>query len=132
VKSFCRRGLAALLPFFLLTLAACQRPEETPQPADLLPKERMASLLADLQQLEAQVENSHLAPDSARALYLAEQKNLFWKTKVTDSTLQRSYRYYAAHGKDLPELYQAVVDTLKGRQQKLEPLPVGPLPTPHH
>ena len=131
MKSFCRRGLAPLLSALLLTLAACQRPEEAPQPADLLPKERMVPLLADLQQLEAQVENSQLAPDSARALFVAQQKKLLSRRKATDSTLQHSYRYYGSHGKDLPEIYQAVIDTLKERQKKYEPLPVG-LPVPVH
>lgn len=131
MKSICRRGLAPLLPALLLALAACQRPEEAPRPADLLPKERMVPLLADLQQLEAQVENSRLAPDSARALFLAEQKNLYWKRQVTNSVLQHSYRYYGAHGKDMPEIYQAVIDTLKTRQQKFAPLPVGPPAVPH-
>lgn len=123
--------MAQLLPVLLLALAACQRPEEVPAPPDLLPKERMVPLLADLQQLEAQVENSRLAPDSARALFVAQQKDLFWKRQVTDTALQHSYRYYGSHGKDLPELYQAVIDTLKARQQKLAPLPVGPPPVPH-
>ena len=44
---------------------------------------------------------------------------------------ERSYRYYGSHGKDLPEIYQAVIDTLKERQKKYEPLPVGP-PVPVH
>ncbi|MET4075574.1 DUF4296 domain-containing protein [Hymenobacter sp. UYCo722] len=131
MKSFCRRGLAPLLPALLLTLAACQRPEEAPRPADLLSKERMAALLADLQQLEAQIENSRLAPDTARALFLAEQKSMLWRRQVTDSALHHSYRYYGAHSKDLPELYQAVVDTLKERQKKFPPLPVGPPAVPH-
>jgi len=132
VKLFCRRGLAPLLPALLLTLTACQRPEEAPQPADLLPKERMVPLLADLQQLETQVENSRLAPDSARALFLAQQKKLLSRRKTTDSTLQHSYRYYGSHGKDLPEIYQAVIDTLKERQKKFPPLPVGPSAPQHH
>lgn len=123
-------GLSPLLPALLLGLPACERPEEIPKPADLLPKERMISLMADIHQLEAQVENSRLAPDSARALYLAEQKNLLWKWDVTDSAVQRSYRYYGAHGKDMPDLYQAVIDTLKVRQLKFGPLPGGPLPAP--
>ncbi|GAA4034144.1 hypothetical protein GCM10022409_18090 [Hymenobacter glaciei] len=131
MKSFCRRGLAPLLPSLLVALAACQRPEEVPRPADLLPKERMVAVLADLQQLEAQVENSRLQPDSARSLFLAEQKKSFWQRQVTDSTLQRSYRYYGSHGKDLTEIYQAVIDTLKARQKKFDPLPVGP-PAPQH
>ena len=131
MKLFCRCGLSPLLSALLLTLAACQRPEETPRPADLLPKERLISLLADVHQLEAQVENSRLSTDSARALFLAEQKKLLWQRKATDSSLQHSYRYYGSHGKDLPEIYQAVIDTLKERQKKFAPLPVGPPPVPH-
>ena len=79
----------------------------------------MVPLLADLHLLEARVENSRLANDSARALFLAEQKTLFWKYEVTDSTFQRSCRYYGIHGKDLDEIYGAVIDTLKARQYKL-------------
>lgn len=128
MKSFCRPAL--LLPALLLTLAGCQRPEEALPPPDLLPKERLVAVLADLQQLEAQVESSRLAPDSARALFLAEQRAMHWRRQTTDSTLQRSYRYYGAHGKDLPEIYQAVIDTLKQRQKKYAPLPVGPAAVP--
>ena len=131
MKTICRRCLASLLPTLLLVLPACQRPEEAVRPADLLPRERMVPLLADLQLLEAQVENSRLAPDSARALFLALQKTLFWKWQVTDSALQHSYRYYGAHGKDLPEMYQAVIDTLKERQKKFDPLPAGVPAVPH-
>ena len=131
MKSFCPRGLAPLLPALLLALAACQRPEEAPKPADLLPRDRMISLLADLHQLEAQVENSRLQPDSARALFVATQKNMLRQRQVSDSTLQRSYRYYGSHGKDLPEIYQAVIDTLKARQHKFDPRPAGPPPVPH-
>lgn len=100
----------------------------------------MISLLADLHVLEARVENSRLMPDSARALFLAQQKNLLWQREVSDSTFQRSYRYYGIHGKDLNEIYQSVIDTLSNRAKKLEPadapaaspapaLPPAPAPT---
>ena len=121
MKTFRRRCRALVLAPLLLALPACQRPEEPPQPADLVPREQMAQLLADLHQLEAQVENSRLSPDSARALYLAQQKNLLWKREITDSVFQRSYRYYGIHGKDLNEIYTAVIDTLTQREARLNP-----------
>jgi hypothetical protein len=141
VKLFRRRCLGWALPSLLLLAApACQRPEEAPKPADLIPREQMISLLADLHVLEARVENSRLMPDSARALFLAQQKNLLWQREVSDSTFQRSYRYYGIHGKDLNEIYQSVIDTLSNRAKKLEPadapaaspapaLPPAPAPT---
>ena len=115
----CYRVLV-LAPLFL-ALPACQRPEEPPQPADLMPREHMAQMLADLHQLEAQVESSRLSPDSARALFLAQQKSLLWKHEVTDSAFQRSYRYYGIHGKDLNEIYTGVIDTLGKREARLTP-----------
>ncbi|WP_426060142.1 DUF4296 domain-containing protein [Hymenobacter sp. B1770] len=120
MKSFLRHCLGLMLTPLLLALPACQRPEEAPQPADLIPREKMIRLLADLHVLEARVESSQLQPDSARALFLAEHKNLLWRTQVTDSAFQRSYRYYGIHGKDLDEIYKAVIDTLGLREQKLD------------
>ena len=125
MKSFHRRCLGLLLPACLLVLAACQRPEEPPQPAGLLPKEKMITLLTELHVLEARVENSHLQADSARALYLSQQKILMRKQQVTDSAFQRSYRYYGIHGKDLDNIYKIVIDTLKKRETRLEPSTTG-------
>ena len=107
-------------------MPACQRPEEPPRPADLVPREKMISLLADLHVLEARVEGSRLQVDSARALYLSQQKALLGKSQVTDSAFQRSYRYYGIHGKDLDEIYKAVIDTLNQREKKLNPEAAAP------
>ncbi|MBD2769995.1 DUF4296 domain-containing protein [Hymenobacter sp. BT664] len=120
MKSFHRRYLGLLLAPLLLVVPACERPEEPPQPEELLPKEKMIPILADLQVLEARVENSHLRPDSAQALFQAQQKSLFWQQSITDSAFHRSYRYYGMHGKDLEEIYQVVIDTLNQRAAKLE------------
>ena len=128
MKSFHRCCLSLLLAPLLLALPACQRPEEPLRPADLLPKEQLIPLIADLHLLEARVEGSRLSPDSSRALYLSEQKNLLSKRGVTDSAFQRSYRYYGIHGKDLDDIYGAVIDTLTRREAKFKP-PVAPV---HH
>lgn len=105
------------MPLLLVGLAACQRPEEPARPATLLPKDQMVGLLVGLHLLEARVDASRLSPDSARALFLAQQRDLFWRAQTTDSVFQRSYRYYSVHGKDLDELYQTVIDSL-GRQER--------------
>ena len=125
----CRcRGL--LLAPLLLAVSACQRPDDPPQPADLLPKERMIPLLADLHVLESQVENSRLSPDSARALYREQQRGLLWNREVTDSAFQRSYRFYGVHGKDLNDIYTAVIDTLAAREKKLALVQAKATPPP--
>lgn len=88
-------------------------------PAGLLPQPQLVSLLADLQVLESRVEASRLSPDSARALFLSQKQEVLWRRQVSDSTFQRSYRYYAVHGKDLEQVYQAVIDTLGEREKRL-------------
>lgn len=133
MKSF-RRRLGPLLASLLLAGPACQTPETAPQPADLLPKEKMITLLADLHVLEAQVESSRLPADSGRALYQARHKDLLWRRNVSDSAFQRSYRYYGIHGKDLFDIYGAVIDTLQRRAARLAPAipvpPASPAPAP--
>ena len=84
-----------------------------------MPRPQLVSLLADLHTLEARVEAAGLTPDSARALYLQQQKAILWRREVSDSLFQQSYRYYASHGKDLDEIYSVVIDTLAMRQVQL-------------
>lgn len=110
-----------MLAVLLLALPACQTPEDAPRPAELVPKEKIVPLLADIHELEARIESSRLAPDSARALFLAQQKNLLWKREISDSAFYRSYRYYSIHGKDLHDIYGGVIDTLTARQHRLDP-----------
>ena len=119
MKSFRRCCLGLLLPSLLLALPACQRPEAVPVPADLLPKDKVTALLIGLHLLEARVENTRLTPDSARALFLGQQKNLLWQASVSDSAFVRSYRYYSVHGKDLDDIYGVVLDSLGQREYRL-------------
>ena len=114
-----KRPLRLAAALLALTFSACQRPENLPPPADLLPREKIVGLLAELHLLEARVENTRLSPDSARALFLAQQRNLLWQASVSDSTFLRSYRYYSIHGKDLDDIYQAVLDTLGRREFRM-------------
>lgn len=112
-----------------LLAAGCGRPEQVPTPANLLPKEKMTSLLVQLHLLESRIESSRLPPDSARALFLSQERGLMWRNGVsrTDSLFERSYRYYAAHAKDLDEIYAGVIDSLALREKKM-----GATPTQRH
>ena len=100
-------------------LFSCQRSDDVPPPQPLMPRQQLVSVLADLHLLEARLENSRLSPDSARALFLQQQKSIFWRREITDSLFQQSYRYYASHDKDLDDIYGNVLDTLAMRQAKL-------------
>ncbi|WP_345073596.1 DUF4296 domain-containing protein [Hymenobacter fastidiosus] len=120
------RLLPPLLLLLTLLLAQCQRPEEAQPPQPLLPKEKLAGLLAEMHLTESRVEATALPPDSARALYIQLHKNILWRHDVTDSLFVRSYRYYSIHDKDLDEIYAAVIDSLAIRQQRLSNPPGAP------
>jgi hypothetical protein len=120
VKNLLFRAYSLTLSVLLAgMLFSCQHSDDVPPPQPLMPREQLVSVLADLHLLEAQVENTRLSPDSARALYMQQQKAIFWRHEVTDSLFHQSYRYYAIHGKDLDEIYGVLLDTLTVRQDKL-------------
>ena len=110
-----------MLALGLLLVAGCARPEQVPTPPNLLPKEKMMSLLVQLHLLEARLETSRISGDSARALFLSQQHDLMWRNGVSepDSVFERSYRYYASHNKDLDEIYAGVIDSLTLREKKM-------------
>jgi hypothetical protein len=117
-----------LLGAGLLLATSCDRPELVPPPSNLLPKEELASILIRFHVLEERIGSSRLAPDSARALFQAQHREILahYKLAETDSAFERSYRYYAMHGKDLDEVYVAVIDSLAARAKKMggNPIPV--------
>lgn len=113
----------------LLLATSCARPEEAPRPANLVPKDQMVGLLVRLHLLEARIEAGRLSSDSARSLFLSQQRDLLWQRHISeqDSSFERSYRYYAVHGKDLDEIYAAVIDSLNAVEKRF-----GAPQTPAH
>jgi hypothetical protein len=118
-----------LLGAGLLLAPSCGRPELVPPPPKLLSKEELTSLLIRFHVLEARVESSRLAPDSARALFQKQRRQILahYNLMEADSSFEHSYHYYAVHGKDLDEVYAAIIDSLAAREKKM-----GGNPTPLH
>lgn len=113
MKNLLRTALLALTP---LLLTQCDRPEEAPPPAKLLPRDQLVSLLVDLHVLEARVEASRLPTDSAHVLYRQQVKDVYWRHDTDEETFKQSINYYASHGKDLENIYTIVVDSIAMRQ----------------
>ncbi|QKG55968.1 DUF4296 domain-containing protein [Hymenobacter sp. BRD128] len=113
----------------VLAAASCARPEQVLPPPNLLSKEEITSLLIQFHLLESRIESSRLAADSARALFQTMHDDVLWRhgLKAADSSFERSYRYYAMHGKDLDGIYATVIDSLSAREKKM-----GATPLPRH
>ncbi len=129
---FAARTGQVFIGLLLALLTSCGMPEEVEPPAQLLSKNELVSLLVQLHLLEARVESSRLAPDSARALFQQQKSEMLRKNNVSekDSVLQRSYRFYAVNRKDMDEIYKVVIDSLERRAAKLnktaQPTPQRP------
>ncbi|MGI4872378.1 MAG: DUF4296 domain-containing protein [Janthinobacterium lividum] len=108
------------LPLSLLA-TACDRPEAPVPPPNLLSKQQVTSMLIAVHLLESRIESSRYAVDSARALFLSQERELLQKHHIStaDSAFERSYRYYAVHDKDLEEIYAVVIDSLNAQAVKL-------------
>lgn len=100
-------------------LGACQRPEEPVPPQKLLPKSDFARLLMEMHLTESRIDAAHLARDSSVALFEQVKDSLLQSHHTTDSAFRQTYRYYSIHGKDLQEVYDAVIDSLNLRGVKL-------------
>lgn len=103
-----------------LLITACQKNDEVVPPQQLIPRDKMVSLLVELHTLEARTDASGLPIDSARALFVQARKGLYTRFAVDDSAFVRSYRYYAIHDKDLDQIYTVVVDSLALRETRLQ------------
>ncbi|RFP64096.1 DUF4296 domain-containing protein [Hymenobacter lapidiphilus] len=101
----------------LLIASACQKADEVPAPAQLLPPDKMVSLLIELHTLEARTEAAALPPDSSRVLFRQEKKKVYWRHGVTDSIFTQSFRFYAVRGKELNTIYLSVIDSLAAREK---------------
>ncbi|RPD47758.1 DUF4296 domain-containing protein [Hymenobacter sediminis] len=103
-----------------LLVTACQKNDEVTPPQQLIPRDKMVSLLVELHTLEARADAAGLPTDSSRALFLQARKGLYSRFAVDDSSFVRSYRYYAIHEKDLDQIYAVVVDSLALREARLQ------------
>jgi hypothetical protein len=105
--------LALSLPFIACTHEP--PPTEAP-PADIIPVEKMVSIMADIQMAEASIGLMPLSHSKAVARYATEEANIFKKYRVDSLRYQKSYSYYITQRNTIKKLYQMVMDTLLMRK----------------
>lgn len=104
---------------FCLTLLACQQQNNTDAPANLIPREKMVQILADVHILEALIEANVAYPDSAVMVYNKKHKEILEKYGVTKEQFHSTYDYYGKSLENMDKLYETVLDTLSAREAKL-------------
>lgn len=138
-----------LLPVLLLLFSvACGR-KETPvadKPDDLIPREKMVSVLADIHLLEAAIGITNGAAPPMPIMHMGQgpmdakvppviqkQKELgyydvFKRNGVTREQYDRSMKWYTAHPEELSVLYDDVITELTRRQTVEQASSVKPQP----
>ena len=84
---------------------------------DILPPETMINMMADLRILEGRVTVLNLGQDSSQNLYKELEKRIFDKYQVDSLTYVKSYQYYLLRPEEALFIADAVIDSLKVRQQ---------------
>lgn len=106
----------AIFFLLLISLLACSGDR---RPDDLIPKEKMASILIDIHITEAIIEEKRLPKDSTYSLYLAMENEILNRYGVDTAEFIRSYEFYSQNIQDLDEIYEWVIDTLNQEQAEM-------------
>ncbi len=105
-----------------LPLVACTHeppPTEAP-PADIIPVEKMVSIMADLQMTEASIGLMPLSHSKAVARYAKDEDSILKKHQVDSLRYQKSYGYYITQRNTVKKLYEMVMDTLLMRKMQFQ------------
>lgn len=80
----------------------------------------MVQVLADIHMVEAQVEMSVPAPDTAVMVFNKYHGEIMQRYEITPEEFKRSYQYYARNLEEMDKLYEIILDTLTAREAKFE------------
>jgi hypothetical protein len=119
---FYMRATALLLLITLFGSVSCQ-----PKKAEVPPlsRDQMVGLMMEIYLAEARTSLIPAPKDSSYRLFLAYQDTLMHRRGVSDSTLRKAYAYYLEHPAELEAIYDAIIDSLSLKEQRLREAPQG-------
>lgn len=103
------------IPFLILAVLSCEE-KKIEIPPDILPADKMVSILIDIHLVEGSFSQKNLPRDTAIFLFREYEKDLFLKHKISDSTYRKSLDFYSAHPALMEKIYEQVVDSLSLRE----------------
>lgn len=85
-------------------------------PKDIIAREKMVDIMIDIHLAEAGIQDLRLRKDSAERLFATQEKYIFKKYGVSDSSFLRSYNFYLENPEMMEEMYTAIIDSLSLKQ----------------
>lgn len=116
------RASVLLLVITLFGAVSCQ-PKKSEAPP--LSRDQMVGLMMEIYLAEARTMLIPAVKDSSYRLFLAYQDTLMHRRGVSDSTLRKAYAYYLEHPNELEAIYDAIIDSLSLKEQRLREAPQG-------
>src|SRR5688572_9129911 len=104
-----------LVLFFICFSASCADPVVIPP--DVLPKDKMTKVLADIQLIEASIQNDAMErSDSTKNIVYGYYQSVFKKHNITADQFRRSFDFYLDHLDLMDKMYDDVIIELSKRQ----------------
>lgn len=102
----------------LITLATACQNKVVEAPENLIPEEKMASILTEIHLAEARVTKlNRVSQDSNTLIYKRLEKQIFRKLQVDTAAYSKSYTYYASNPEQLAAIYKQVTEELERRKK---------------
>ena len=96
----------------MLTIFSCNKSQEK-IPDNLIKREKLIPLLADLQYAEAIIQLKNLSyTDSTKAIAYGNYKYILEKHKIAPEEFTTTFDWYKNHPKEMSELYKEVLTQL--------------------
>jgi hypothetical protein len=104
---------SAALILCILFFSACATGDDA-SPENILPKEKMAKVMVDMQLLEASLNlnNFHGQKVDHTGSIASLNLDVFRKHDITKDQYDSSFEYYCRHPQELSEVYQLVLNEL--------------------
>lgn len=93
---------------------------EEKRPDDILPEDKMISVMIDLRLAEGKVAVLTLNNDSSRVLFKELEKRVLSEHEIDSAIYVKSYQYYMLRPEEALYIADAVIDSLKVIQQITE------------
>lgn len=118
----------------ILLMASCgENPElRIAKPADLLNRNQMAEVLADMHVADAGLQLNHYSPDSIKRMNAGYADFILKKHNVSQKQFESSFDYYLSIPMEMDSVYLVLVDVLSMRESRsrgmqTEPVSVSPV-----
>jgi uncharacterized paraquat-inducible protein A len=120
LKSVNKRALFQLVPVVVvMSLLAVSGCSKNAKPPGLLSQEEMVRTMTDMYLVEQKVSTVGVTRDSTVALMRYMTPIVFKDAATSDSVFRLSFDYYMEHPKIMEEIYNALIDSLNLREQKM-------------